>query len=580
MATIQGSSSILIYRVGPVYCCSPCISVISISHPAPLTKLPGQKSHHSGIFKFNSNLVNVCELRSNFGVDPEQWLDPGRIIITKLNTGYVGFWVDEIIDVMEPPSEGWGNPPPLIPRTTFSKTLNLNNEIHLYSDFENINSIRQTGYLKAYIAQLEKLKTISKKTTSNNEADKLPEINNKNNKNSKTKSIDSSFKKTEQYVPSNKTDTDNITPTPTTTTKKSISVKNISEALTTNKTISTIKNNQKITTKIKKPNKTTKIIKSSDTKLTKDKIIPRKKIKHKNTTTIEKREFKKLNTQRSFSSWLIGILLFFPIPITAYFLVSFQQSRPTSELTLNDQLNSEQLETVSTELITVEETQAPKPEAKQTIASDNITSKKSNDTATTIEETKNIQATTQTKPALSDNINSSLETNTEKVKKILDIPDYKNTTVLDSIDIELGINIKGIKDNNHSAKLIKDSKGITIKLYTPLNIETTDQENLNIKSKKITNHSSKNQNNRITKQKNIIKKKRSTLSPSIISKEIIHIVVKGDTLWHIAKFYVDDPYRYPELARLSHIKNPDLIYPGDRVHIIQIFENPKSQKQE
>ncbi len=50
--------------------------------------------------------------------------------------------------------------------------------------------------------------------------------------------------------------------------------------------------------------------------------------------------------------------------------------------------------------------------------------------------------------------------------------------------------------------------------------------------------------------------------------EIIHIVTKGDTLWHIAKQYVNNPFRYPELARLSNIKNPDLIYPGNRVRII------------
>ncbi len=53
--------------------------------------------------------------------------------------------------------------------------------------------------------------------------------------------------------------------------------------------------------------------------------------------------------------------------------------------------------------------------------------------------------------------------------------------------------------------------------------------------------------------------------------EIIHIVVRGDTLWAIAARYVNDPYLYPELARLSRIKNPDRIYPGDRVRIIQVF---------
>lgn len=49
---------------------------------------------------------------------------------------------------------------------------------------------------------------------------------------------------------------------------------------------------------------------------------------------------------------------------------------------------------------------------------------------------------------------------------------------------------------------------------------------------------------------------------------IVHIVVKGDTLWHIARRYLNDPWYFKELAKLSNIKNPDLIYPGNKVRII------------
>lgn len=66
------------------------------------------------------------------------------------------------------------------------------------------------------------------------------------------------------------------------------------------------------------------------------------------------------------------------------------------------------------------------------------------------------------------------------------------------------------------------------------------------------------------------------LTPKPQTVEIIHIVVKGDTLWTIAKHYVKNPYRYPELARLSKIKNPDLIYPGDRVRIIKHKHQPRA----
>ena len=51
-----------------------------------------------------------------------------------------------------------------------------------------------------------------------------------------------------------------------------------------------------------------------------------------------------------------------------------------------------------------------------------------------------------------------------------------------------------------------------------------------------------------------------------------YTVVKGDTLWHIAIRYLGDPCRYPELARLSRIRNPDLIHPGDKVKIVRTLE--------
>lgn len=52
------------------------------------------------------------------------------------------------------------------------------------------------------------------------------------------------------------------------------------------------------------------------------------------------------------------------------------------------------------------------------------------------------------------------------------------------------------------------------------------------------------------------------------SQMYVHTVVKGDTLWDIAERYLDDPWRYKDLAQLSRIKNPDLIYPGNKIRII------------
>lgn len=61
--------------------------------------------------------------------------------------------------------------------------------------------------------------------------------------------------------------------------------------------------------------------------------------------------------------------------------------------------------------------------------------------------------------------------------------------------------------------------------------------------------------------------------PIVEGNKIVHIVTPGNTLWFIAMRYIKNPYRYPDLARLNNIKNPDLIYPGEKV-IIQYIRKP------
>ena len=58
-------------------------------------------------------------------------------------------------------------------------------------------------------------------------------------------------------------------------------------------------------------------------------------------------------------------------------------------------------------------------------------------------------------------------------------------------------------------------------------------------------------------------------SPVLSEERLIHIVVRGDTLWDIAGNYLGNPFRYPELAELSHIKDPHWIYPGDVITIVR-----------
>ncbi|MDH5355178.1 MAG: LysM peptidoglycan-binding domain-containing protein, partial [Gammaproteobacteria bacterium] len=63
----------------------------------------------------------------------------------------------------------------------------------------------------------------------------------------------------------------------------------------------------------------------------------------------------------------------------------------------------------------------------------------------------------------------------------------------------------------------------------------------------------------------------SVITPKPLKSEtIIYTVVKGDTFWAIAERFVNNPYKYTELAEQNKIMNPDRIYPGNKIRIIKI----------
>src|SRR5688500_1453119 len=51
--------------------------------------------------------------------------------------------------------------------------------------------------------------------------------------------------------------------------------------------------------------------------------------------------------------------------------------------------------------------------------------------------------------------------------------------------------------------------------------------------------------------------------------EVTHVVKRGDTLWDLAKAYLKDPFRWPEVFRRNTdiVENPHWIYPGETIRI-------------
>lgn len=614
-------------------CCSPCISVISITHPTPLTKLPGQKSRHSGIFKFGSLLVTVCELRQNFGVDPDEWRDPGRIIITELSTGHVGFWVDDILDVMDSPATGWGSPPPLIPKATFSRTLTFKEEIHLYAEFENLYAIKQTGYLKSYIEHLQKLNSDSDKlknkyrSTGTDKVIKNDKENQKNILNSiekeQTKSENLTSSTVELNKNSNSMSSESISDNKNTTESglNKISETPVQKSLNTKTTkiqAEKIKLKPSLNTEANsdapkdiKTNTSHKIDKTITKTITRPKIVTadlskKENSKIKNTPENKKQEqtersklisekngtpdksFNHIDTvineqltthtsyttedeNNSFGIILSGLVLVLILLFGSYFYLQFNDNSIIEEYAKNK----------DTESVTAEK---PEKITAAKIPENSIKTGENNDHDTDNTKPENVKSEKRITLLTDTDKSIHLESNRKDISvKENSVVSEKNSITTETIESSYKANISNVPD------------GITITLHTPVTNEQFDS--LKEKSKNTED------NIPIKKSENSVKNEKSTkiqtpdnspekfeitiqvdknqkslkIDPSTITKEIIHIVVKGDTLWDIAKFYVDNPYRYPELARLSDIKNPDLIYPGNRVHIIQIFTNGQFQ---
>lgn len=55
-----------------------------------------------------------------------------------------------------------------------------------------------------------------------------------------------------------------------------------------------------------------------------------------------------------------------------------------------------------------------------------------------------------------------------------------------------------------------------------------------------------------------------------------YVVRKGDTLWDISARFLERPWLWPEIWQVNpHIRNPHLIYPGDRLSLVYVDGNPR-----
>lgn len=535
--------SLLTFRIGPVLCCAPSLPVRSIITPPKLTRPPGSDSSQPGIFKHGSHIVKVIDLRQKFGLELSEQTQPGNLIITIFEKESFAFWVDQILDVFDFPTEGWGDLPAAIPRGVFSRTLLLNNKIHLYSEFEQLASINDLGYLKQYIQQLKESEVKERGTkeqqTKKQEIKENPAILDEKKETLVTKDINPEKVFSIKRNPvSEVRKTSNINNNTVTASKDS---KPLNPAQVHNVRANKFKTpaakirivpavnpsaeKQQTTRPIAAPVKNTKIIndKTSINVNTKNEAL--------NKEPLTPHSIK--NTEDESSS--LGVIVLFIIILSSltaggYFLFI--------DMTSNDSNKTQKTSSVNTEIKnTIEE-----PSFLQT---------------DDFEETSPIQQQiyTETKNKTID------DKNTKTINNSFPIQDTETETEIQAV-------VKNTGEKLYRADINQHDNDITITLHQPIEAEAPKQAETIITTQPvdeniITKEALKTQPVKQLKESEL----KNGIKPEKRVNEVIHIVVKGDTLWAIAKKHVHNPFLYPELARLSNIKNPHRIYPGNRVRI-------------
>jgi len=540
--SIHDADALLLYRVGPVYCCSPTFPVESVMMPPHMAHPPGTSVAEPGVFKTAQGIVKAVDLRKRFGVDVKNWTTPGRIVIVEVEGGFAGIWVDEIVDVIQSPSKGWGEVPACIPKDVFSRTLLLNDVIQLYADFEKIYNFREVGYLRQHIENLQaaenkkileqdkahsqlldkKYFAISDNKKDKVEASKLEQAKRSADEQYKTKVLENRHNDVHKQIELPTSKSSPREPEKETSYNKKGSAKD--------RHVTHVDLNRDKSGSIN----AVQDMHSADIESKRLSAAGMTHIETKNKPSSLDSKTAEVGSSASSSyapqvsreiegsfhdsnepSYFLYIVVSVVVIVLGVYLINMLTSsfeEPNYLVVSNDK------------------------------GKDSISSKNIDEGESIIENEK-----------------------TEPYKSILD-----ETLSLDS------------KEAYH-ADIKKDKEGLVIVLSQPVEDDVVVQEKLNepeetdaldpkgrkkIATVELDVKKEERAGDEIKLEKESVILKVTKNTDLIRDKVIIHMVVKGDTLWHIARRYINNPFRYPELAKLSHIKNPDLIYPGDKVKII------------
>lgn len=574
-------SNLLLFQVGPVPCCVDSDTAqIVIEPPAHITAIPGSNAYRPGLMVYAKRAVSVYDVRTKFNLSTEQ---RGKIIITEMGNQLFGFWVDRIQAVLLSSEGKWQILPTECPKELFEALFMYKEQLVFKTNFDALAKAQVDTQTQRFINKLlneekKKEKPLTTKTTSPLKSPSQAEVKEDNKPTKNIIEKNKPIKTKPDIKPIGKPTTDlktdhsntilnasrpeNIIKKPTSlntspiknSQKKHIPTnaikiernKSTENSLTSgtqysraseNKQASSLKSHSSTEkppfTKPPTENKTPIKASTKANNIHEKNVAKESNDKSKtNRPSITNNETKQ---QSGVFALILLLVLIIGIPSLSWFL--FFDSQSTESLQTKQKYKSLAETKIKTADIITQVTSPVSP-IEITPEKEETT----NDNTVLENETTNIEP-------LEEPITSTKEIQEEIHSAKIINTDNTITITIDDSDAEFN-NVPSQEERTET--LLEENTDNE----TPLeNIKP--EENNKTLSVTIEIEDSKSQS------KNTVKP-----APSLTTKKIIHIIVKGDTLWHIAKRYIHNPYKYPQLAKLSKIKNPDLIYPGNKVIII------------
>ncbi len=550
MDNIQNDNSFLTFRVEPYHLAVPAVDVEAIITMPKINSVPLTPGSVSGVFSHRGKITVVISLKRKFGLKESDDPSAGQLIISQISTGLTGFKVDEVLDIIPAAELNFSTLPEIGMITAFDRFAVKNDEIILPTDFELLFRLEDSDELADSMKSLAsalKPKSDSDKpvpgesiTVSENKAQTT--LEDKAEQESTIHSAGHDF---------SRTDGDSA----------DIETKKISEQTpeTFDKKVFIKPGDRSVRKAI--PYKARTAVRK----------IPTGNRSPSNRQTVDKQPKRYLRFAVAAIA-ILAIMSFSMIwlwpgsdpDIKPDLKVSYKNEEPDVNSSLGGSTQSSDL------------AQQPVADDHSKIVADtaDVREDEGDETVKPEEPDDTQQIPRETETQISEAIEKN-NTDDEIIKKAGE-PDHTDRKLTET-------------ETKTSQVIEKDSTDFTTpqKSKEVLRIET-DDFTLTVErpQSQKTEPASQHEQQPIVKDEDspILKTdrqqplkteqpqpkktdERGSMPVAAGKMEIIHMVVKGDTLWDISAKYLGNPFRYPELAKLSRINDPDLIYPGDLIRI-------------